>query len=68
MYSCTPQKNAVPKSILLKKFDSIASEKKMEIIKEAKEDLDKRRAIELKPLIDSFLKKKEIIIDTLSLK
>jgi hypothetical protein len=65
MVSCTPEKNKLPKSLQKKIFDSIIMAKTNEIMKEASEDFDKRRAIEVKPLVDSFLKQKILQKDTL---
>jgi len=64
--ACTSQKQSIPKAQLKKILDSVAVAKTTEIYIEYKEDLDKRRAIEVKPLVDSFLKKNKIQNDTLS--
>ncbi len=65
--ACTPQKQPIPKAQLKKLLDSVANAKTLEITNETKEDLDKRRAIEVKPLVDSFLNKNTTQNDTLSL-
>lgn len=37
------------------KVDSIVAEKEVELVKESKEDLDRRMAIEVKPLADKMI-------------
>ena len=63
--NCTVKKEPLLKSEQKKIWDSIALEKRNEVMKESREDLDRRRVIEVKPLVDSFLKKKEIAQDSL---